>query len=257
MSQESPELVACKRALGRQLASLREAAEIGQQQLARRTGYSRSSVTHAEAGRQLLTREFWRTADELLKADGDLLASYEQLLTAKQEYERQSREAELAKAYAAAKADRFRYETSAALQLPGTLPPPSPDAVVAADQEAWRAVRNYLIRYRTRLAKQAVRLYDSTWRLMDVAALAPASWLPSRPVPIEAVTLEWVPHPPRPPITGHEAELRPILPLRTPGHAFPQYTSAIRYLSPPSLFENRPSYRLLDVSWEPSGKGKL
>jgi len=42
-----------------------------------------------------------------------------------------------------------------------------------------------------------------------------------------------------------------------PGHAFPQYTSAIRYLSPPSLFENRPSYRLLDVSWEQSGEGKL
>jgi len=87
--------------------------------------------------------------------------------------------------------------------------------------------------------------------------LALPSWLPSRPLPIEAVTLEWVTHPPRPVITGHEAELRPVLPLRTPGHAFPQYTSAIRYLSPPSLFENRPSYRLLDVSWEPSGQGKL
>lgn len=55
--------------------------------------------------------------------------------------------------------------------------------------------------------------------------------------------------------TGHEAELRPVLPLRTPGHAFRQYTSAIRYLSPPGLFENHPSYRLLEVSWEPSGRG--
>ncbi|MCA1709783.1 MAG: XRE family transcriptional regulator, partial [Actinobacteria bacterium] len=71
------------------------------------------------------------------------------------------------------------------------------------------------------------------------------------------MTLEWVSHSPRPLITGHEAELRPVLPLRTPGHTFPQYTSAVRYLSPPSLFENRPSYRLLDVSWEPSGEGRL
>lgn len=92
---------------------------------------------------------------------------------------------------------------------------------------------------------------------MHTSALVQPSWLPSRPVPIEAVTLEWAAQPPRPVITGHEAELRPVLPLRTPGHAFRQYTSAIRYLSPPSLFENRPSYRLLDVSWNPSGQGKL
>ena len=60
MSQESPEVAALKRALGRQLAILREAAAVGQQQLAHKTGYSRSSVAHAEAGRQLLTRDFWR-----------------------------------------------------------------------------------------------------------------------------------------------------------------------------------------------------
>lgn len=76
VNQESPELVARKRALGRQLAALREAAEIGQQQVAHRTGYSRSSVAHAEAGRQLLSREFWKTADELVAADGALVAAY-------------------------------------------------------------------------------------------------------------------------------------------------------------------------------------
>ena len=106
MSLEPPELATLKRGLGRQLAALREAAEIGQQQVARRTGYSRSSVAHAEAGRQLLTRDFWQTADELLKADGALLANYEQVRTAKQEHERQSRETELAEAYAAARALR-------------------------------------------------------------------------------------------------------------------------------------------------------
>jgi len=106
VSLEPPELATLKRGLGRQLAALREAAEIGQQQVARRTGYSRSSVAHAEAGRQLLTRDFWQTADELLKADGALLANYEQVRTAKQEHERQSRETELAEAYAAARALR-------------------------------------------------------------------------------------------------------------------------------------------------------
>src|ERR1700742_2479058 len=68
--QNPPELVALKRALGRQLAARREAAETGQQQVARKTGYSRPSVAHAEAGRQLLTRDFWTTADELLGGRG-------------------------------------------------------------------------------------------------------------------------------------------------------------------------------------------
>lgn len=104
MIQEPPELVAMRLALGQQLTALREAAGKVQQQVARRTGYSRSSVTHAEAGRQLLTPEFWQTADELLEAKGVLLASYERVRRAKQEYEARAREAELAQAYAEAQA---------------------------------------------------------------------------------------------------------------------------------------------------------
>ena len=104
MSLEPPELVALRRALGCQLAALRQAAEIGQQQVAHKTGYSRSSVTHAEAGRQLLTRDFWQTADDLVKADGALLAGYERVQAAKQEHEVRTREAALASAYAEAQA---------------------------------------------------------------------------------------------------------------------------------------------------------
>ncbi|MGH4022976.1 MAG: helix-turn-helix domain-containing protein [Pseudonocardiaceae bacterium] len=106
MREEPPELTAHKRALGRQLAALREAAEIGQQQVARKTSYSRPSVAHVEAGRQLLTREFWKTADELLKADGVLLAEYEQVRAAKQAHDARCREEELAEAYAQARALR-------------------------------------------------------------------------------------------------------------------------------------------------------
>jgi len=104
MNQDSPELVALKRALGYQLTALREAAGLGQQQVGRKTGYSRSSVAKAETGRQLLTREFWTTADHLLNADGALLANYEQVRAAKEEHEARSREAALAQAYAEAQA---------------------------------------------------------------------------------------------------------------------------------------------------------
>jgi Helix-turn-helix domain len=249
--ESSSELAVLKRALGRRLAASRRAVEIGQQCLAHKTGYSRSSVAHAEAGRQLLTRDFWKTADDLVKANGALLAEYEKVHAVKQELERRSREAELVGAFAVT--GGCRQEDTEPLHLPC----PSSDAVVAASQQAWRAIRSYLIRHGTQLAKQAVRLYDPAWRLPHAPVLAPPSWLPSHPVPIETVTLEWVAAPPRPAITGQEAELRPVLPLRAPGHAFRQYTSAIRYLSPPGLFENRPSYRLLDVSGESSWQGKL
>lgn len=49
---EPPELVAIRLALGKHLAARRDAAGIIQPQIARRAGYSRSSVAHAEAGRQ-------------------------------------------------------------------------------------------------------------------------------------------------------------------------------------------------------------
>lgn len=115
MGVEPAELVALKCALGQQLAALRQAAQIGQQQVAHKTGFSRSSVAHAEAGRQLLTRDFWTTVDELVRADGALLARYEQVQAAKQEHHARIREAELAQALAQAQAVRA---TATPLQVP-------------------------------------------------------------------------------------------------------------------------------------------
>ncbi|MGH3974424.1 MAG: helix-turn-helix domain-containing protein [Pseudonocardiaceae bacterium] len=99
--REPAELAILKRALGRQLAAARQAAEIGQQEVAHKTGYSRSSVAHAEAGRQLLTRDFWTKADSLVKANGALIAGFERIQAVRQDHERTCREAELAEAQAA------------------------------------------------------------------------------------------------------------------------------------------------------------
>lgn len=249
MSLEPPEVLALKRDLGRHLAALRRAAEIGQQQLAHKTGYSRPSVSHVEAGRQLLSRNFWKTVDHLVGAEGVLLDGFERVQTAKRNHEQRMREAELA--VARVRAEGF-HQTSM------TTPPlPAPDVAVTESQEEWRTVRRYLTRNGIALAKRAVQLYDQERRIEHTPTLAPPNWLPAHPVPIDAVTLEWVADPPRPVITGREAEARPVLPLRTPRYAFPQYTSAIRYLSPPSLFENRPSYRLLDVSCDSPARANL
>ena len=75
-------LLQMRRALGRQLAALRNRAGLSQWDLAPLTGYSRSTLSDAELGRHRLRREFWLRCDELLKADGRLVASYDRIETA-------------------------------------------------------------------------------------------------------------------------------------------------------------------------------
>lgn len=77
--------------------------------------------------------------------------------------------------------------------------------------------------------------------------MAPRDWIPQAPVRLEYVELEWTDHAAGTLVTGGESEAECMLPLRAPGQRYTRYTSAIRYLDPPSLFENRPSYCLLDV----------
>jgi transcriptional regulator with XRE-family HTH domain len=72
-------LLQMRRALGRQLAAQRNRAGLSQWDLAPLTGYSRSTLSDAELGRHRLRREFWQRCDELLKAEGRLLASYDRL----------------------------------------------------------------------------------------------------------------------------------------------------------------------------------
>ncbi len=83
-------------ALGRQLASWRDAAQESQRSLADQLPFSRSTVANVETGRQQAPREFWQRCDDLLGASGDLLAAYDQLAAA---IKRQAR-AELQRAHA-------------------------------------------------------------------------------------------------------------------------------------------------------------
>ncbi len=110
-------------------------------------------------------------------------------------------------------------------------------------------MRRYLIDNGWQVARRAAELYEPQYRIADVPALALPTWLPARPLSFDAVTLHWHPQAEPPRLTGREAETLPTLPLRAPGHAFASYTSAIRYVQPPKLFENRHSYRMLDVAW--------
>jgi len=121
---------------------------------------------------------------------------------------------------------------------------------VAFSQEQWRGVRRYLNHHRNDLAQLATRLYSPHFRISRTSLISPVSWLPGEPVDLADVDLAWVAGGGTPlRVTGAEPETGPVRPLRVPGQQFDRYTSAIRYIDPPSLFENRPSYRLLGLAW--------
>ena len=58
--------------LSRALAALRRAAGLTQLELAALTGYSVTTIGHAETGRLWQSRAFWEKADLMLAADGEL-----------------------------------------------------------------------------------------------------------------------------------------------------------------------------------------
>ncbi len=120
---------------------------------------------------------------------------------------------------------------------------------VVISQNEWRFVRRYLNRHRSTLAGIAARLYQPEMRLEGTPLLARPGWIAARPIRLDQITLRWVDGPQPAAIDGTEREAHLTCPLRTQDYRYERYTSAIRYLDSPALFENRPSYRLLDLLW--------
>jgi hypothetical protein len=140
--------------------------------------------------------------------------------------------------------------------LPPDVASPQPERTVVASQQAWRQVRHYLNGHRSDLAKAAALLYQPDLRVGPTALLSPPDWLPPQPVDLGAVELSLVEGLQPAAVDGTEPAAQALLPLRSGRAHFDRYTSAIRYVDSPALFENRPSYRLLDVNW-PDGAGQL
>ena len=103
----------------------------------------------------------------------------------------------------------------------------------------------------------AARLYEADLLVDRAPLLTRPGWLPPQPVDLDQIDIEWIEGPQPQPIDGTEPQAQLLCPLRCPGQCYDRYTSAIRYLDPPALFENRPSYRLLGVSWPTPGRGQL
>ena len=127
---------------------------------------------------------------------------------------------------------------------------------MTASQEAWRSVRRYLNGHRAQLAKLAESLYEPEMVVPGTSLLTHPDWMPAEPALLEDVTLRWE-NRSQVTIEGTEPEARAQLP-RGPRSTFTTGTRLrSRYLEAPSLFENRPSYRLLQIDWDHPRRGSL
>lgn len=98
MMLERSTITAARRAFGRQLAGLRAVSNLTQADLAKLTGYSRSTVANIEAGYQLASPGFCRKCDDVLSTVGVLCAARDEL----EELQRESHR----RAAASAQSDR-------------------------------------------------------------------------------------------------------------------------------------------------------
>jgi hypothetical protein len=118
---------------------------------------------------------------------------------------------------------------------------------VREDVDAWRKIRKALNHRRPQLAKAAVSLYGGVERIAGTPLITSPGRMPAEPIDLGALKLAWADESLGPAVTGGEAESEHCRPLMPHGSRYPRYCHAIRDLDPPSLFENRVSYRLLDL----------
>lgn len=106
------------------------------------------------------------------------------------------------------------------------------------DERGWVAGRVALNSGRARLGSAAGSLHPDSPRVAGTPLLCRDGWVPALPVPLADVRLEWDERPDAPAVAG-PADGLPA--------GYRTYAEALGALAPPKVFEDRPSYRLLDV----------
>ncbi|MCK9923110.1 helix-turn-helix domain-containing protein [Frankia sp. AgPm24] len=204
--------------VGQLLRAYRQAHGLTQQQLADRLGFDQSYVSKVESGRRAI-----HDISTLRHIARNLSLSPEDVGLAPGAMNDRRREA---------------------------VPRSAAAEQIAASQRAWRLTRDHLNHHRISLARAAVRLYPETDRLGS-GLLSRPGWVWDRPVDIDDVQLHWRDDVEPPLIKGDEPETagsRPLLGGANAQTRYQRYTRAMRDLDRPTLFENRLSFRLVDVS---------
>ncbi len=78
--------------------------------------------------------------------------------------------------------------------------------------------------------------------------LAPPAWRLPAPVPLDSVRLEFRPDAPRPDVPDLTALAPYTLPERADGTRYQRYSDVVAALAAPAVFENRPTYRLIEAN---------
>jgi hypothetical protein len=128
---------------------------------------------------------------------------------------------------------------------------------VAESREEWLAVRLVVRERRQELAVAAGALYPDVPRVAGTALLGRPEWVAAEPVELDRVRLDWVDQADRPVVTGGGPETALVRPLAGEGERFGTYAEAVGELDRPALFEDRPTYRLLDADFGAAGVGRL
>lgn len=100
----------------------------------------------------------------------------------------------------------------------------------------WARVRAQLRAHRYELAVRAVDEFPDVPKVAGTPLLTDPAWVPDAPIPLSDVDITMAAAPPvdLPAASGHPD--------------FPSYSAAMAALDAPTVFENRPTWRLLDAS---------
>jgi len=134
---------------------------------------------------------------------------------------------------------------------------PMPDDLVQSSQRQWVLARKGLNQHRIELSREAARWHGSCKRVGRSTLLAHPAWTPHVPLELDEVELVWTDKQDPAALRGVEREAHAARPLLSAGHRYERYVHAVRDLDPPRLFENRVSFRLLDVGFSETDNPRL
>lgn len=116
-------------------------------------------------------------------------------------------------------------------------------------QLQWLEIRSFLLEHRYDLAVSAAEGYPAENRIAGTPLLADPGWLPDPPLDLADIELAILAGDSADASTAHVADAATelALPVRPDGSRYESYSAAVADLSPPTTFENRPTYRLLEA----------
>lgn len=118
---------------------------------------------------------------------------------------------------------------------------------LTGSQRDWLRVRDHLQKHRYELGLAAADEYPNLLKVPQSPLLTRQQWLPSKPLRLDAIDLQFAPDRPFTGLTSAEQATASVRPHRSDGSRYPTYSAAMADLAAPAVFENRSTYRLLDA----------